>query len=135
VKLTKPYNKTQQQIQSITDVIDGISSKTNLLALTAAIEAARARERGRSFAVVADEARVLVGKTSDATRKMGDMLKQISDEPSETTQVIGEIVEKTDSVVVTMTDLSQGFKESDILLLFLSCFCRWRNCILKCFIF
>jgi methyl-accepting chemotaxis protein len=124
VKLTKPYNKTQQQIQSITDVIDGISSQTNLLALTAAIEAARAREQGRSFAVVADEARVLVGKTSDATRKMGDMLKQISDEPSETTQVIGEIVEKTDSVVVTMTDLSQGFKESDILLLFLSCFCR-----------
>jgi methyl-accepting chemotaxis protein len=41
---------------------------------------------------------------------MGDMLKQISDEPRETTQVIGEIVEKTDSVVVTMTDLSQGFK-------------------------
>ncbi|MFT5852392.1 MAG: methyl-accepting chemotaxis protein [Colwellia sp.] len=82
MKLTKPYNKTQQQIQSITDVIDGISSQTNLLALTAAIEAARAREQGRSFAVVADEARVLVGKTSDATRKMGDMLKQISDEPS-----------------------------------------------------
>jgi methyl-accepting chemotaxis protein len=82
VKLTKPYNKTQQQIQSITGVIDGISSQTNLLALTAAIEAARAREQGQNFAVVADEARALAGKTTDATRKMGDMLKQISDEPS-----------------------------------------------------
>ncbi|MFT5296205.1 MAG: methyl-accepting chemotaxis protein, partial [Colwellia sp.] len=114
-KIESLASKTQQ-IQSITDVIDGISSQTNLLALNAAIEAARAGEQGRGFAVVADEVRALAGKTADATRKIGDMLKQISDETTETTQVIAEIVEKTDSVVVTMTDLSQGFKDIDQLM-------------------
>jgi methyl-accepting chemotaxis protein len=105
-----------QQIQSITDVIDGISSQTNLLALNAAIEAARAGEQGRGFAVVADEVRALAGKTADATRQIGEMLKQISDETSETTQVMSQIVVKTDSVVTTMADLSQSFQQIDNLM-------------------
>ncbi|TPH13327.1 methyl-accepting chemotaxis protein [Litorilituus lipolyticus] len=99
------------EIQSITDVIDGISAQTNLLALNAAIEAARAGEQGRGFAVVADEVRALAAKTADATAKIGEMLQQIGDETRDTTTVMSAIVEQTDCVVTTMTDLSDGFEE------------------------
>lgn len=105
--------KKASEIQSITDVIDGISSQTNLLALNAAIEAARAGEQGRGFAVVADEVRALAAKTADATHQIGEMLNQISKETNETTTVMNSIVEQTDSVVHTMTVLSQSFTDID----------------------
>lgn len=104
------------EIQNITDVVDGISSQTNLLALNAAIEAARAGEQGRGFAVVADEVRALAEKTDAATKKIGDMLNQISTETNETTAVMSTIVQQTDSVVNTMTDLSQSFANIDQLM-------------------
>lgn len=109
------------EIQSITDVIDAISSQTNLLALNAAIEAARAGDQGRGFAVVADEVRTLAAKTANATSQIGDMLKQIGDETSETTDVMTEIVKQTHSVVTTMTDLSLSFEQIDKLMTDSSC--------------
>jgi len=108
--------KKASEIQSITDVIDGISSQTNLLALNAAIEAARAGEQGRGFAVVADEVRALAAKTADATHQIGEMLNQIGKETSETTTVMTTIVQQTDSVVNTMTSLSQSFTDIDNLM-------------------
>jgi len=119
LNLIRDLDGKSDKIQGVTSVIEAIAEQTNLLALNAAIEAARAGEQGRGFAVVADEVRHLAARTTEATTEVATVLADIRESTARILAGVEELAYTVDrgleSVQSVSGNLEQIGEQADLL--------------------